>query len=86
LDGEAGVLGLFKANPFPGVTPNLIRFAIDEYQFSDIGTWIKEKQWWQRKRLAWYLPAIEKDPVSGAFRYVRRRWDAQKKLPPAGVA
>jgi len=59
LQGEPGVLGLLRQNPFPDAPPALVRASLYRYAFTGFG----EPGWWQRERVGPYLPALSlEDP------------------------
>jgi len=57
LEGEPGVLGLLRSNPFPDAPPALVRASLYRYTFTGFG----ERGWWRRERVAPYLPALSRD-------------------------
>ncbi|HYP08251.1 MAG TPA: lipase maturation factor family protein, partial [Bryobacteraceae bacterium] len=57
LQGSPPVVALLERNPFPSAPPKYIRAQMYEYTFTRRG----EKQWWSRRLLGPYLPAISLD-------------------------
>ena len=51
LEGNSQVAGLLRVNPFPDHPPRYIRATLYEYHFG-------KTTWWQRKRVASYLPPL----------------------------
>ena len=58
LQGSPDVLGLLEHNPFPGRRPKYIRAEAYDYRFTDWETRRRTGDWWQRRPLGEYLPAI----------------------------
>jgi predicted DCC family thiol-disulfide oxidoreductase YuxK len=58
LEGSPEVLTLLKTNPFPEAPPRYIRAMVYDYRFTDFATRRQTGEWWQRKLLRPYLPAI----------------------------
>ena len=58
LQGSPGVLGLLGHNPFPHEPPRYIRAVLYDYHFTDFATRRKTGDWWQRRKIGEYLPAI----------------------------
>ncbi len=57
LQGNAQVLSLFRGNPFGQNPPKYIRASLYEYNFADPSN----KNWWVRKYVREYLPALSLD-------------------------
>jgi len=58
LQGSPPVLDLLGRNPFPGSPPKYVRALIYDYQFT---TWPERRatgQWWRRRLLGDYFPAV----------------------------
>ncbi|MDR3675695.1 MAG: lipase maturation factor family protein [Acidobacteriota bacterium] len=58
LEGSPPVLALFERNPFPQSPPRYVRALIYDYQFT---TWSERRvqgEWWQRRLLGGYFPAV----------------------------
>jgi hypothetical protein len=56
LHNDAGAVGLFAANPFPGRPPRYIRAVRYRYAFAPPGN--AQGQWWRRERVDIWLPAL----------------------------
>jgi hypothetical protein len=66
LKNDPGTLGLIRSNPFPERPPQFIRAELYEYHFT------RERapggNWWDRHRVAAYLPPLSlKDPAFAAI-------------------
>jgi len=59
LHNDAGTLGLFASNPFPGKPPRFVRAVLYRYQFAPPGN--PDHQWWKREKLGLWLPALSAD-------------------------
>ncbi len=58
LEGSPHVLDLFERNPFPHAPPKYVRAVIYDYQFT---TWSERRlrgDWWSRRLLGDYFPAV----------------------------
>ena len=69
LQGSPDVLGLLEYNPFLGRRPKYIRAEAYDYRFTDWETRRRTGDWWERRPLGEYLPAIglrEGDRSEGA--------------------
>ncbi len=58
LEGSPPVLALFERNPFPRSPPKYVRAVVYDYQFT---TWPErraEGEWWRRRLLGGYFPAV----------------------------
>ncbi|MGA2983417.1 MAG: lipase maturation factor family protein [Terriglobia bacterium] len=58
LEGAPPVLALFQRNPFPQSPPKYIRALVYDYQFT---TWSErqvEGEWWHRRLLRGFFPAV----------------------------
>lgn len=58
LQNSPEVLALLKSNPFPGRPPKYIRAQLYEYQFTNPAERRATGDWWRRKYLGEYVPAI----------------------------
>jgi hypothetical protein len=62
LQGDADVLALFAANPFPDKPPRQVRAVLWQYWF----TTMEEKRatgvWWRREFKGLYAPTLELEP------------------------
>jgi len=59
LHNDPGALSLFAGNPFPGKPPRYIRAVLYRYEFARPGN--PEGDWWQREKLAIWLPPLSAD-------------------------
>jgi hypothetical protein len=62
LSNAPDVLRLFRANPFPNAPPKQVRAVIYQYWFTTMAEKRSSGDWWTRKYLGLYGPAIEKTP------------------------
>jgi len=62
LKNEAEVLALFARNPFPNAPPREVRTIIYQYWFTDLRTKRATENWWRRKELGEFAPALETEP------------------------
>ncbi|HLH44463.1 MAG TPA: lipase maturation factor family protein [Bryobacteraceae bacterium] len=58
LQGSPDVLGLLERNPFSGRRPMYVRAEAYDYRFTDWQTRRRTGNWWERRPLGEYLPAI----------------------------
>lgn len=58
LQGSPTVLDLFEHNPFPDRPPGFIRALFYEYHFTSPVQYKENHQWWNRKYIGIYHPAI----------------------------
>lgn len=58
LEGEPRVSALFAVNPFPDSPPRFVRAILYEYQFTTREERHDSGNWWKRRPLGEYLPAI----------------------------
>ena len=63
LEGDAGTLSLLRSNPFPGRAPRYVRAQLYEYHFADPATHKRSGEWWTRKLVGVYFPAISLDQL-----------------------
>jgi hypothetical protein len=73
LSGEADVLALFAANPFPREAPRQVRAVVWQYWFTTLAEKRAEGLWWRRQLLGLYAPTLERD-ADGKIRVVE--WPA----------
>ena len=59
LQGSEPVIKLFSYNPFPDNPPKYIRALFYEYQFTEPGDHHPQSQWWYRKPVGVYQPAVK---------------------------
>jgi hypothetical protein len=62
LRGDADVLSLFAANPFPHVPPKQVRVVIWQYWFTTPEEKRTQGTWWRRQQLGLYAPTLERQP------------------------
>lgn len=71
LEGAPDVLALLEHNPFPDHPPKYIRSVLYEYHFSTFSQLKATGQWWTRKYLGLFTPAvclpIRSAPPAGAI-------------------
>lgn len=58
LEGSPSVLGLFRADPFHGKRPSMVRTVLWQYWFTDLGTKGKTGAWWRREELGPFSPGV----------------------------
>lgn len=58
LQGNAALLHLMGANPFPEHPPALVRALLYRYRYSDSKTKMNMGAWWSRELLGVYLPPV----------------------------
>jgi hypothetical protein len=58
LENDTAVLGLLKTNPFPNVPPVLVRAELYEYRFATPEERKANGQWWTRRLIGRYFPAV----------------------------
>jgi hypothetical protein len=58
LEGSPSVLGLFRADPFRGKQPAMVRAVLWQYWFTDLDTKRKTGAWWRRKELGPFSPGV----------------------------
>jgi hypothetical protein len=51
VEGSPSVLKLFKADPFRGKPPSMVRTVLWQYWFTDLETKRKTGAWWRRQDL-----------------------------------
>jgi hypothetical protein len=69
LAGDADVLSLFAANPFPQEPPRQVRAVIWQYRFSTVAEKRAQGLWWRRQLLGLYAPTLASGP-GGKIRVV----------------
>jgi lipase maturation factor 1 len=62
LSGDADVLALFAANPFPNGPPRQVRAVLWQYWFSTAEEKRTQGLWWRREYLGLYAPTLEREP------------------------
>ena len=58
LEGSPSVLGLFRADPFHGKQPSMVRTVLWQYWFTDLDTKRKTGAWWRRQELGPFSPGV----------------------------
>ncbi len=58
LENSPPVLSLLAKNPFPDRPPKYIRATLYEYRFADATTHATSGQWWVRREVGGYFPAV----------------------------
>jgi hypothetical protein len=58
LEGDRAVIGLLGTNPFPDSPPRWIRAMYYEYKFTTAEERRRTGQWWTRRPVAVYMPAV----------------------------
>lgn len=58
LENDQPVLSLLKSNPFPDQPPRLVRGELYQYRFAIPGVHKATGQWWVRKYVGPYFPAV----------------------------
>jgi hypothetical protein len=56
LLADPGALSLLGQNPFPGERPTFVRAELYEYEFTGFDD--SSGDWWKRRRIGQYLPAV----------------------------
>ena len=62
LEGSPGVLGLFRADPFHGKPPSMVRTVLWQYWFTNPDIKRKTGAWWRRKELGPFSPGVTRAP------------------------
>jgi hypothetical protein len=60
LEGSPSVLGLFRADPFHGRQPSMVRTIVWQYWFTDLQTKRKTGTWWRRQELGAFSPGVRR--------------------------
>jgi hypothetical protein len=58
LEGDRGVLGLLRGNPFPGHPPHFVRARLYVYRFTSPRERSATGAWWKRELVDTYFPAV----------------------------
>ncbi len=77
LTNDRDVLGLFRGSPFGSSPPRIVRAVLWQYWFTTLEEKRRTGNWWKRKLLGAYAPAIERT-ADGHFGMVAPAGD----LPP----
>jgi lipase maturation factor 1 len=62
LINDRDVVGLFRSDPFNGKAPRFVRAVLWQYWFTSMDEKRRTGNWWRRKMLGLYAPAIERTP------------------------
>ncbi|MFP5236408.1 MAG: lipase maturation factor family protein [Acidobacteriota bacterium] len=62
LLNDRDVIGLFRSDPFAGRAPRYVRAVLYQYWFTTLAEKRRTGDWWTRKLLGLYAPAIERMP------------------------
>jgi hypothetical protein len=65
LEGDRPVLALLRSNPFPGRPPRCVRALLYEYRFTSPAERAATAQWWARKPVGTYFPAVSRGMEAG---------------------
>jgi hypothetical protein len=63
LEGDAPILSLLRANPFPDHPPHWVRAQLYLYRFTTASE-RRQHRWWHRELVASYFPAVRLQPRS----------------------
>lgn len=61
LEGDRGVLGLLRQNPFPGQPPRSVRALLFAYRFTTPQEHAQTGAWWKRELQGTWLPPLSLD-------------------------
>ncbi|HEY3114327.1 MAG TPA: lipase maturation factor family protein [Gemmatimonadaceae bacterium] len=62
LEGSPSVLRLFRADPFRGKPPSMVRTVLWQYWFTDLETKRKTGAWWRRQELGPFSGTVTRAP------------------------
>ena len=62
IEGEPSVIKLFARNPFPEKPPQMIRFPLERYRFTDLKTFHQTGNYWTREEAGYYAPFLIRNP------------------------
>ncbi|HTX77015.1 MAG TPA: lipase maturation factor family protein [Terracidiphilus sp.] len=62
LENDPDVIGLFRSDPFGGVPPKQVRAVLWQYWFTSMAEKRQTGNWWKRRFLGLYAPALERAP------------------------
>jgi hypothetical protein len=62
LIGDADVVSLFAANPFPHEPPREVRAVLWQYWFTTPAEKRAQGFWWRRELIGLYAPTLEREP------------------------
>jgi len=60
VEGSSSVLELFRADPFHGKQPSMVRTVLWQYWFTDLETRRKTGAWWRRQELGAFSPGVRR--------------------------
>lgn len=60
LEGSPSVPELFRADPFHGKQPSMVRTVLWQYWFTDLETKRKTGAWWRRQELGSFSPGVRR--------------------------
>ena len=63
IEGSPSVLSLFRADPFEGRPPTMVRTVVYQYWFTDLVTKRDTGAWWRREELGAFSPSVQRDTV-----------------------
>jgi hypothetical protein len=61
LEGDTGVIGLLRSNPFPKQPPRYVRARLYEYHFTTPRERAETKAWWRRTLVGPWFPEVSMD-------------------------
>ncbi|HWZ59130.1 MAG TPA: lipase maturation factor family protein [Gemmatimonadaceae bacterium] len=67
LDNDAGVVSLFRHNPFPGTPPAQVRTVLWQYWFTTVAERRQTGRWWNRTFLGNYAGTVARDADGRLF-------------------
>jgi hypothetical protein len=62
LQNDRDVIGLFRSDPFDGSPPKQVRAVLWQYWFTSMDEKRRTGNWWKRRYLGLYAPALEGTP------------------------
>ncbi|HWE84747.1 MAG TPA: lipase maturation factor family protein [Terracidiphilus sp.] len=62
LENDRDVIGLFRSDPFGSAPPKQVRAVLWEYWFTSMAEKRQTGDWWKRRFLGLYAPALERTP------------------------
>ncbi len=65
LEASPAVLSLFAQDPFNGRRPRMVRAVLYDYRFSSLEEYKADGQWWKRRQIGAYSPALYLPPGAG---------------------
>ena len=82
LQNDAGTLSLLAENPFPDAPPRLVRALLYEYRFTTREERARTGDWWVRRLVGDYFPAVSLDHHGFRELLAREGWLAPDASPP----